>query len=257
MLDFVYYPVSAVLWVWHTAFAAVFGASVGLSWALAIVFLVITLRLLLYRPFLAQVRFARTMAVLQPKIRELQARHAGDRERLAREMRELQREHNFSVLSGLVPIASQLLIFVGLLHVLRSFDHAGRNYVFGADQVQSFLRADVFGAPLSATVFGSGGHLLPLLALAIPLVVMSAVATHFTARASIARQTESTTQVRVINFMTLWLLPIGSLLAALIMPVGILIYFSTNSVWTFVQQHYVHRKLGPVEAVGSNAAEEV
>ncbi|SUA42201.1 hypothetical protein [Nocardia africana] len=47
--------------------------------------------------------------------------------------------------------------------------------------------------------------------------------------------------------MTLWLFPLGTLVAGLVMPVGILVYFATSNTWTFVQQHVVHRRLGPLE----------
>ncbi len=48
MLDFVCYPVSAILWLWHTAFAFVFGPASGVSWVLAVIFLVLTLGLVLF-----------------------------------------------------------------------------------------------------------------------------------------------------------------------------------------------------------------
>lgn len=38
MLDFVYYPVSAVLWFWHRVFGFVLGPDNGVAWALAVVF---------------------------------------------------------------------------------------------------------------------------------------------------------------------------------------------------------------------------
>lgn len=44
MLDFIYYPISAVLWFWHKVFGFVLGPDSGLSWALAIIFLVVTIR---------------------------------------------------------------------------------------------------------------------------------------------------------------------------------------------------------------------
>lgn len=268
MLDFVYYPVAAVLWLWHTGFAVLFGAASGLSWALAIVMLVVTLRAALYRLFLAQVRFSRTMAVLQPKMRQLRAECGDDRERLAVETRKLQQQHNFNVLSGCLPVLVQLLMFLGLLHVLHSFDRTGggsyvpflgstaamsaaqnadtANYVFAPEQVRSFLHADLFGAPLSATLT-STDSVASVAVVAIPLVLIAAVATHCTARASIARQLEITPQMRLINAMTLWLFPLGTLVAGLVMPVGILVYFATSNTWTFVQQHVVHRRLGPLE----------
>ncbi|MEU6563776.1 membrane protein insertase YidC [Nocardia nova] len=270
MLDFVYYPVSAVLWLWHTGFAALFGAASGLSWTLAIVMLVVTLRLALYRPFLAQVRFSRTMAVLQPEIRRLREECGDDREKLALETRKLQQQHNFSVLSGCLPIFAQTLMFLGLYHVLRSFDRTGAashipflggsnpltpeqnattaNYVFSPDLVQSFLHADVFGAPLSAT---SATAPATVAVVAIPLMVIAAIATHCTARASITRQTDTSAQTRLINAMSMWLFPLGTLVAGLVMPIGILVYFATSNTWTFAQQYVVHRRLGPVGTVAS------
>ncbi|RMI32568.1 membrane protein insertase YidC [Nocardia stercoris] len=273
MLDFVYYPVSAVLWLWHTGFATVLGVADGPAWALAIVCLVATLRVLLYRPFLAQVRFSRQLAVIQPRMRELQQRYADDRERLAAEVAALQREHRFNPLAGCLPVAAQLVMFIGLFHVLRSFDRttagssllpfagsharltaaqnaATANYVFSPEQVQSFLHAKLLTAPLSATLATSGGSFLAVAVVAVPLAVLSGVMSHLTARHSITRQTAPTPQLAVINRMTLWLFPLGSLISGLLMPMGILVYFASNSVWTFVQQYLVHKHLGPVsEAV--------
>lgn len=269
MLDFVYYPLSGVLWLWHTGFAALLGPASGLAWALAIMFLVLTLRAALYKPFVAQVRFQRTMSVLRPKMKELQERHAGDKERLAAEMRTLQQQHQFNVFSGCLPVIVQLVIFVGLLHVLSSFGRTGSgsivrllwhpvhaaatqtvtsNYFFSVAQVQSFLHAKLFTAPLTATLLTSGSAWVPVAAVAIPLVVIGAVATHFTARASVVRQTEMTTQTRLINFMTMWLFPLGTLAAGLVMPIGVLVYFATSNTWTFVQQYFVHKRFGPVDA---------
>ena len=45
MLDFIYYPVAWILWVWHKVFGFVFqDPSNGFAWALSVVFLVFTLR---------------------------------------------------------------------------------------------------------------------------------------------------------------------------------------------------------------------
>ncbi|WP_024802557.1 membrane protein insertase YidC [Nocardia sp. BMG51109] len=277
MLDFVYYPVSAVLWLWHTGFAALLGAGSGPAWVLAIVFLVVTVRALLVRPFLAQVRFSRTMSVLQPQVRELQAKYSGDREKLVAETRKLQQQHNFSVLRGCLPVVGQLLLFLGLYHVLRSFDRTGpvsqvpflgssasmsaadnantANYLFSPEQVRSFLDAELLGTPLTATLATSGSALASFVAVAIPLVLIGALATHGTARASIARQLETTPQTRMINWMTLWVLPLFTAAAGLIMPLGILVYFATSNTWTFVQQYVVHRRSEPLPAAPSERRE--
>ena len=79
MLDVLYYPVSALMWVWHTLFALVLGPSSGLAWALSVVFLVLTLRALMIKLFLVQMRSARAMRALSPQLTELRKRYGDDR----------------------------------------------------------------------------------------------------------------------------------------------------------------------------------
>jgi YidC/Oxa1 family membrane protein insertase len=54
--------------------------------------------------------------------------------------------------------------------------------------------------------------------------------------------------------MTMWLFPLGTLAAGLVMPIGILVYFATSNTWTFLQQYLVHKRLGPVESAPAVAA---
>ncbi|HLS78537.1 MAG TPA: membrane protein insertase YidC, partial [Nocardia sp.] len=217
MLDFIYWPVSWILWFWHRVFGFAFGADNGLTWALAVVFLVFTLRLLLYKPFVKQVRTTKQMQELQPQIKELQKKYKNDRQKMALEMQKLQKENGFNPLMGCLPILAQVPVFLGLFHVLRSFNRTGHgfgqlgmdpytnahtpNYVFSAADVQSFLSARIFGAPIPAFITTPANELLAfedyggipsrisIAAVAIPLMVIASVATHFNARASVARQT--------------------------------------------------------------------
>ncbi|MFE3261593.1 membrane protein insertase YidC [Nocardia sp. NPDC059091] len=254
MLDFIYYPVSAVLWLWHTAFASLLGATSGLAWVLAIVFLVMTLRALLIRPFVAQLKFSRALAEMQPKLQEIKRKHAGDREKQALAMQELQRESGVNVLTGFLPIIGQTVVFIGLYHVLRSFQPGHtQNYVFNATQVQSFLDAKLFGAPLEATLSTAGSSFGTVAAVAIPLMIVAAIATHFTARAAVARQPQPAegaagSQVRIMNTLSQWVFPAGALLVGPVMPIAILLYFVTQNAWTFAQQHLVAARFGPEAA---------
>ena len=63
------YPVSGILWCWHQLFGAFLDPAGGASWALAVVFLVLTLRALLVRLALAQLRSTRALQGVQPEIR--------------------------------------------------------------------------------------------------------------------------------------------------------------------------------------------
>ena len=169
-LDFIYWPVSAIMWVWYKAFAFILGPANFFAWALSVMFLVFTLRAILYKPFVRQIRTTRQMQELQPQIKALQKKYGKDRQRMALEMQKLQREHGFNPLMGCLPIFAQVPVFLGLYHVLRSFNRtvtggmgggfgphlsveqnrATGNYIFSATDVGHFLDANLFGAPNGA-----------------------------------------------------------------------------------------------------------
>ena len=121
-LDFIYYPVSAIMWVWYKLFGFLLGPSNFFAWALSVMFLVFTLRAILYKPFVRQIRTTRQMQELQPQIKALQKKYGKDRQRMALEMQKLQKEHGFNPILGCLPMLAQIPVFLGLYHVLRSFN---------------------------------------------------------------------------------------------------------------------------------------
>ncbi|NMM88673.1 membrane protein insertase YidC [Rhodococcus sp. SRB_17] len=280
MLNFIYYPVSAILWVWHKVFGFVLGADSGIAWALSVVFLVFTLRAVLYKPFVKQVRTTRQMQELQPQIKALQKKYAGDRQRQAVEMQKLQKEHGFNPIMGCLPVLAQAPVFIGLFHVLRSFNRTGTgmgqlsmtpaenaataNYVFSPADVQSFLDARLFGAPISAAITTPVAQLqayvtenvpelpsrLNIILVAVPLMIIASIATHFNSRASVARQSEAAAanpQSAIMNKLALYVFPLGVLVGGPFLPIAILLYWVSNNMWTYGQQHLVFRKIDAEE----------
>ncbi|MET8652681.1 MULTISPECIES: membrane protein insertase YidC [Nocardia] len=280
MLDFIYYPVSWILWFWHRVFAAIpgLGPDNGLTWSLAVVFLVFTLRVLLYKPFVKQVRTTKQMQELQPQIKELQKKYKNDRQKMALEMQKLQKDNGFNPLMGCLPVLAQVPVFIGLFHVLRSFNRTGHgfgqlgmspeenantaNYVFSAADVQSFLGARIFGAPISAFIttptaelqafadYGGIPSKLSIALVAIPLMVIAGLATHFNARASVARQTPEAAanpQAAMMNKLALWVFPLGVLVGGPFLPIAILLYWVSNNIWTYGQQHLVFGRMAKEE----------
>jgi YidC/Oxa1 family membrane protein insertase len=167
-----------------------------------------------------------------------------------------------NLLLGCLPLFAQSVVFVGLFHVLRSFDRTGTamylpflggltsmsaeqnahtpNYVFNAEQVQSFVDARLFGAPLVASIHTAGVHIGAVTAVTVALMIVAAIATHFTARASVTRQPPSPSNPAVLRMLSLWIFPAGALVSGPLLPVAILIYWVTNNAWTLVQQYIVY-----------------
>jgi YidC/Oxa1 family membrane protein insertase len=283
-LDFIYWPVSAIMWVWYKAFAFVLGPSNFFAWALAVMFLVFTLRAILYKPFVRQIRTTRQMQELQPQIKALQKKYGKDRQRMALEMQKLQREHGFNPLMGCLPIFAQVPVFLGLYHVLRSFNRTGGmmgfghlnltveqnrsigNYIFSPTDVGHFLDANLFGAPIGAYMTQNTGlnaftefSRTSVIAVGLPLMVAAGVATYFNSRASVARQSAEAAanpQTAMMNKLALYVFPFGVVAGGPFLPLAIILYWFANNIWTFGQQHYVFGNIAKEEEAKKVEAQE-
>jgi YidC/Oxa1 family membrane protein insertase len=268
-LDFVYYPVSGIMWLWYKLFALILGPSNFFAWGLAVMFLVFSLRALLYKPFVRQIRTTRQMQELQPQIKALQKKYGKDRQRMALEMQKLQREHGFNPILGCLPMLAQIPVFIGLYHVLRSFNRttggfgqphltvaenrATGNYVFSPTDVAHFLDANLFGAPIGAFMTQHSGldaftmfSRPAVIAVAAPLMVLAGIATYFNSRASVARQSAEAAanpQTAMMNKLALYVFPLGVVVGGPFLPIAIIIYWVSNNIWTFAQQHYVFGRI--------------
>ncbi|HEY1841934.1 MAG TPA: membrane protein insertase YidC [Mycobacterium sp.] len=265
-LDYFYYPVSAIMWLWYKAFSALLGPANFFAWTLSVMFLVFTLRAILYSPFVRQIRTTRQMQELQPQIKALQKKYGKDRQRMALEMQKLQREHGFNPILGCLPMLAQIPVFLGLYHVLRCFNRTSTgigqlglspernrelgNYVFNAADVGHFLDANLFGAPLGASMTQRGASLAAfsefsrpaVAAVAVPVMILAGVATYFNSRASVARQSveaAANPQTAMMNKLALYVFPLGVVVGGPFLPLAIIFYWFSNNIWTFGQQHYV------------------
>jgi YidC/Oxa1 family membrane protein insertase len=268
-LDVIYYPVSGIMWLWYKLFAFILGPSNFFAWALSVMFLVFTLRAILYKPFVRQIRTTRQMQELQPQIKALQKKYGKDRQRMALEMQKLQREHGFNPILGCLPMLAQIPVFLGLYHVLRSFNRtqggfgqpklsvelnrATGNYVFSPTDVAHFLDANLFGAPLGASMIQTTGldaftefSRPAVVAVGVPLMILAGIATYFNSRASVARQSPEAAanpQTAMMNKLALYVFPLGVVVGGPFLPIAIIIYWVSNNIWTFGQQHYVFGKI--------------
>lgn len=277
MLNFIYYPVSFILWAWHKAFSFLLpgdGWSGGIAWTLSVVFLVFTLRGILYKPFVSQVRSMRKMQEFQPELQKVRKKYANDKKKQAEEMQRLQKEHGVNPIAGCLPVLVQVPVFIGLFHVLRSFGPVNdkgipinldgsvrtQNYFFDQAGVLSFNNASLFGAKLGswitqgAELLGQAGtSTTAMVIVMIPLMIAAGVFTHVTARHSVARQIASgqgsdNPQTAIMQKLMLYVFPIGVVVGAPFLPLAILLYWVANNLWTLGQQYIVYRRIDTEQA---------
>jgi len=274
VLDFIYYPVSFIMWVWHKVFGFVLGDDSGVAWALSVVFLVFTLRLILYKPFVSQVRSMRKMQEMAPEMQKLRKKYANDRQKLATEMQKLQQQNGANPIMGCLPILVQIPVFIGLFHVLREFKPGKtENYVFNAAENASFVDSDFFGSKLGAAIWplqntssvaDLGGNLVSQWIVMVPLMIMAGIFTHVTARHSVARQqaqiaagtAAANPQAEIMQKLMLYVFPIGVVVGAPFLPLAVLFYWVANNLWTLGQQWVVYKRIDAEEAEKEQKATE-
>jgi len=119
ILDPFYDAVAWVLVRLHAILSVPFGYNSGWSWALAIIFLVVLMRLILVPLFVKQMHAQRKMAALAPQVAALRKKYKNDKQTMNQEVMKLYQENGANPLAGCLPLVVQLPVFFALFNVLR------------------------------------------------------------------------------------------------------------------------------------------
>jgi YidC/Oxa1 family membrane protein insertase len=267
VLDWFYIAISWVMARWHALWSLAFddpaagtGLS-GLAWALSIVFLVFTIRIILFPLFVKQVKSQRAMQELQPEIQRLRKQYGSDRQGFATAMQKLQKERGVNPLAGCLPILPQIPVFFALFHVLRRLSPDAQGlYSWSTDLTREAAQAPFFGAPISSSFFMSGAKADAILdvasytnirIVAFVLIVIMSFTTYFTQKQIMRRSGPVEGQAAMVQKMLLYVMPLGLFVSGFLFPIGVLLYWFTNNLWTMGQQFFILRKMPPP---GSDAA---
>src|SRR5438093_3069511 len=90
------------------------------SYGVAIILLTIVTRAVIAPLGVKQIRSMQQMQKLQPKVKELQKKYKGDRQKLNEEMMKLYKEHGANPLGGCIPMLAQFPVFIALYAVIRA-----------------------------------------------------------------------------------------------------------------------------------------
>ena len=178
------------------------------SYGLAIIFLTMAIRLLLYPLFASQTKTAAVMKELQPKLAELQAKYKSKPEEYQKKMMELYKEHKINPLGGCLPMLIQLPFLWALFQVLGTFQ-------FGQEK---FLGLWILNKPDSF-------YILPILAGVTTYIQMAMTTTDPSQRA-----------------MTM-IMPIFIAWMSLKFAAGLTIYWVVSNIFSIGQQYITNRQL--------------
>ncbi|MFL5857878.1 MAG: YidC/Oxa1 family membrane protein insertase, partial [Solirubrobacteraceae bacterium] len=97
-----------------------FHDNVGLTWGMSIIAMTVVVRAAILPLTLRQMKSMRRMQELSPKIKELQAKYKGDKQRQNEEMMKFYRENQVNPLGSCLPLLLQLPVFISLFYMLRT-----------------------------------------------------------------------------------------------------------------------------------------
>lgn len=243
--------VELVLVGFHTLFTAMgLESTSGISWVLAVIGLILFVRSALIPVFVKQIKSQRNMMLVQPELKKLQDKYKGktdrdSRERMAREQMELYKRTGSNPLSSCLPLLLQMPIFTGLFFVLND---AGNNKsgvgLLTQEMAISFSQAEIFGAKLSDTFFGSDAINVKILA---GIMIIAMTASQFITQKQIMTKNQNpdvqNSQFMQTQKILLYVLPFVFLISGVSFPLGVMTYWLVSNFWTMGQQFLVIRNM--------------
>lgn len=183
---------------------------------IAIIIFTIGVKTLLLPLTVQATRSSKAMQELQPKIKELQKKHAKDRQRLTQETMALYQQYHVNPMAGCLPMILQIPIFLGvyraILHLSQGGDVSyGHNFLW----VPDLAKPD----PI---------HLLPILAAVFQFVQTKMMRPQGQEKSTDPQQAMMN---QLMNFMPLSVILFGWSFAA-----GPVLYWVTQSIFSVVQQ---------------------
>lgn len=252
------YPIEwAVAWImvqFHALLSLFMDPDSGWTWVLSIVGLTAVIRTLIIPLFVRQIKASRAMQVVSPQIQAIQKKYKGktdpaSRQAMAEETMAVYKEAGSSPFSSCLPVLLQMPIFFALFRVLfYKLPEAAQGTGFGpltSELAHSAYTGTFFGSVTIADSFlkSSDGSITPKIIAGIIIAAMCFV-TFITQKELTMRNMPKAAlegPMASTQKMMLYMLPFIYVITGPGMPIGVLVYWLTTNVWTFVQQYIVIR----------------
>ena len=193
------------------------------DWGVAIILLTIGIRILILPLTIKQTASMYELQKIQPKIKALQEKYKGDKEKLQEETLKFYSENKVNPLGGCLPLLLQMPVFFALFQVLRTKLPSGASFLgiipnLGEAPKAVYAQYAAVGGPLSGVT-----HALPY----IILVILFSVSIWLPQ----ALMPGDKQQKMIGAYMAIAMLWFGWT-----SPAGVLLYWDVSSIWGVAQQ---------------------
>ena len=197
------------------------------SYGLAIIVFTILVRGVLAPLNLRQLKSAKKMAALQPRVKELQQRYKGNREELTKAQMALYKEVGVNPAAGCLPLLLQMPILYSLFFIFENLAHPNTAAIYHAHFLWFVL--DKPDSLFGHFFFGPHSFWGPL---PIMAAVFQWVQQRMMMQPTSDPQQRSTQQI--MQFMPLFIM-----LFAVNYPAGLALYWVTSTLFSIVMQYFI------------------
>ena len=243
-LDSVLSPLyTAVSWIvvqFHAMYSQIFLPDSGWAWGLSIVTLTVVIRACMIPLTIKQTKSMRAMQALQPRLKAIQERYKGDRQKISEETMKVYKEAGVNPAGSCLPLLIQSPFFMALYGVLRKVaDNQSVGAIHGSVLASAHV-AHIFGALLSATFVSSQSTTSVKIVTGIMIAVMCSSQFLMT-RMMMTKNVDLSVKTPYMQQqkMMMYVLPIIYIFFGINMPVGVLVYMVTTNLWTLGQQFVI------------------
>lgn len=229
------------------------------AWPLSIFGLVVLVRILLLPLYNWQLRSMQGMQAVMPEIKKIQERYKGkkdaiSRQRMMEETQAVYRDAGTSPFASCIPLLIQIPIFFSLFGVLKDLVLLengtypyGKIGPFTSKVASDILHSNLFGAPLSTTFINAlkTHETWSAVVAAVLVIIMSTtqfLSMKYITMKNMTAPTGDDQQARMMNVvqkMMLYVVPVMLLFSGIAFPLGTVIYWFTNNLWTLGQQGHM------------------
>ncbi len=227
--------------------------SISHNWGIDIIVLTIAVRVALHGLTKTSTKSMRSMARLQPKIKELQEKFKENKQKMNEEVMGLYKKEGVNPMGGCLPLALQMPIFIAIFWLLRDPTHY--KHLAGFEQA-SFLGSRLTVKPFEAsplpdvaTLYGMldldklfhGGWWIDKF-LYLPALWLVALYIFTTIYQTRLVQKQSPTQSEQAKMQQYMFLPLF-IIFGFIFPVGLLLYWGVSNILQMFQTRLIYAEM--------------
>ena len=220
------------------------------NYIFAIALVAVVIMLLIFPLTLKSTKSMLEMQRVQPEMRRLQQQYRNDRQKLNEEMMKLYQEHKVNPLASCFPLLAQMPVFIVMFRVLHKLTELGSDGTFSPSYLSKSSELyknldnknemlafglDLAKRPVEVMQDNPGKGLV------YALLVVALMGLYFVQQKMIASRTVSPTmspgQQKLMQY-----LPVAFGVFQFFFPVGLVIYYLSQTVVRIAQQAYITRR---------------